>query len=75
MTKLLDQAVEAVRALPPEQQDDAARGLLTYVESHASDNRLTGEQIAEVDQGLREADAGNFLTEAETKALFRRLGV
>lgn len=29
MTKLLDQAVDAVRPLPPEEQDDIARTLLS----------------------------------------------
>ncbi len=45
MTKLLDQAIEAVRALPPEQQDDAAIAMLHFANSNAAP-RLTPEQEA-----------------------------
>jgi len=72
MTKLLEEAIEKVRLLPANRQNDAAEILLTVVEqSGVKVPSLTEEQAAEVRSRL-----GNpqYASDEEVAAFFQKAG-
>ena len=72
MTKeQIDEILNRVRTWPTDLQEDAARMLLAM---EASDEplELTPEEIADLEEALAEADRGEFATEEEVQAVFRR---
>lgn len=71
MTKLLEQAIERVRALPDTDQDIAAEVLLEFAEQPAR-SILTDDQLTEVRLARREAEKGQFATPEELADLWRR---
>jgi predicted transcriptional regulator len=75
MTKLLDQGIEAVRALPKDRQDVAGELLLAIAGQDEPSHRLTAEQIEEVKLAIAEADRGEFATDEEMAALWKRCGL
>ncbi len=70
MTKLLEKAIEAVRKLAPERQDEVA-GMILSASSEAP-VELTAEELEAVEAGLADADAGRFATDEEVEALFAK---
>lgn len=70
MTKLLEQAIERVRALPDADQDDAAELLLILAERAVAPERLDAATRDAVREGLEQARRGEFATEEELAALF-----
>ena len=73
MTRLLEMAVEAARQLSPEEQDELARTILEIV--HGADDDvyvLSDEENAAIDEGLAQADRGEFVSDEEVRALFDR---
>jgi hypothetical protein len=75
MTKLLDKALERVRAWPKDRQDDAARLLLAMDQRDAEPYRLTPEERAEIDSALGEVERGELASQDEVTALFKRFGL
>jgi hypothetical protein len=75
MTKLLDKALERVRAWSKDRQDDAARLLLAMDRRDAEPYKLTPEERAEIDAALKEAERGELASEEEVAALFQRFGL
>ena len=70
MAKLLDKAISKLRALPQERQDELAEVILDLAdEAHYT---LTAAQIAEVKAAMDEADRGDFATESELAALWKK---
>lgn len=74
MTKLLDRAIQEIRKLPPERQDDAAAILLTLAEQGEAKFELTPEQRKNLDESIEQADAGRFVDEEEIEALYKKYG-
>jgi hypothetical protein len=72
MTKLLEKALEAVRRLSPEEQDDVARALLQLVGESGEAEAVPPEHLSAVLEGLAQARRGDFASEAEVEAAFRR---
>lgn len=72
MTKLLEKALEAVRALPPEVQDEIARAILQLAEGDAEPEPVRPEHLPAVLDGLTQARRGQFASDAEIKAAFQR---
>jgi hypothetical protein len=70
MIKLLEQAVEKVRALPLEMQDQAARILLAYAGDEEPILALTHEEEADLMEAQAEMQRGEFASEAEVEAVF-----
>ena len=68
MTRLLEQAVETVSALPDDVQDDLARILLQFAGVEQPPYMLTPEEEAEIDASLGEAERGEFATDEEVRA-------
>jgi predicted transcriptional regulator len=75
MTRLLEQAVEAVSALPDEAQDDLARILLQLAGVDQPPYELTREEAADLDASLVEAARGEFATDEEVCAIWARRGL
>jgi DNA-binding TFAR19-related protein (PDSD5 family) len=71
MTKLIDKALAAVRALPPESQDEIARTMLALAGAEAVPEPISEEDLVAVLEGLAQADRGEFANEEEVAAAFR----
>jgi hypothetical protein len=72
MTKLLEQAIKAVRRLPPDSQDDIARGILHLAGSEGEVEPIDPAHLAAVLDGLAQAKRREFATDDEVEAAFRR---
>ncbi len=72
MTKLLEQALEAVRRLPPESQDDIARAMLHLAKGEAASEAVDPAHLAAILEGLAQAERREFASDAAVEAAFRR---
>jgi hypothetical protein len=72
MTKLLERAVEAVRQLAPEAQDEIARAMLQPAGDDGEPGSVDPADLPAVLEGLAQADRREFATDAEVEAAFRR---
>jgi hypothetical protein len=72
MTKLLEQAIEKVKALPEPDQDIAAEFLLGFADPEGQKYRLTAEQLREVELAKQEAQSDRFATPAQMDEMWRR---
>lgn len=73
MTKLLDQAVQALRVLPPEDQDDYARLILQLaMAEYESPTTLTPEERAAIANSKAAAKRGEFATDDEVRAIWAK---
>ena len=75
MTRLLQQAVETVSALPDDTQDELARILLQLAGVEQPRYELTLEEEADMDASLAEADRGEFATDEEVRAMWAKHGL
>jgi hypothetical protein len=75
MTRLLEQAVETVSALPDETQDELARILLQLAGVEQPPYELTPEESADLDASLAEAERGEFATDEEVRAMWAKHGL
>jgi DNA-binding TFAR19-related protein (PDSD5 family) len=72
MTDLLEKAVEVVRRLAPEAQDEIARTMLHLAEDEEDTEPIDPEDLAAVLEALAHADRREFASDAEVEAAFRR---
>jgi hypothetical protein len=72
MTKLLARALEAVRQLPPDSQDEIARAMLSLAGGEGEPEDIDPAHVADVLASLAEARRRKFATEDEVEAAFRR---
>lgn len=72
MTKLLDQAVEAVRQLPANAQDEIARAILDLAAASGEPEPIDAAHLPAVLEGLSQARRREFAAEAAVEAAFRR---
>ena len=70
MIKVLEQAVEKVKALSKERQEYAAELLEQIAEAGDEVYRLSEEERRLVHEGLAELDRGEFATETEVRGVF-----
>jgi hypothetical protein len=75
MTKLLEQAVEAVRSLPAEMQDDLARILLQLAGEDQPVIQLSAKEEASFAESLAQADRGEFATDEHVRAIWAKHGL
>jgi hypothetical protein len=75
MTKLLDQALEAVRSLPPDAQDDIARVLLQLAGSDAEPVALSAEERAAIAKSKAAAGRGEFASDEQVRATWAKHGL
>lgn len=72
MTKLLEKALEAVRQLPPDSQDQIARAMLILTGDEGEPEEVDLADLPAVLEGLAPAKRREFATDAEVEAAFRR---
>lgn len=72
MTKLLQKALEAVRLLPPESQDEIARAMLSMADDTAGPEDIDPAHLQDVLESLAQAKRREFASDAEVEAAFRR---
>jgi hypothetical protein len=76
MTQLLEYAVEALRALPPETQDALARFLLQFAGDHHQPLiQLTPEEEADLAEADAEVARGEFATDEQMRAIWAKHGL
>ena len=71
MTKLFKRGIEAIEALPPDQQDLAGQFLRELAGQWDRRYSLTPEQIEEVKLSLAEADRGEFVSDEEMERIWK----
>ena len=75
MSKLLEDAIEKVRKLPESDQDEAAEMLLSVASRRAEPVQLDAATLAAVKEGREQARRGEFASDEDMAAFFRRHGV
>jgi hypothetical protein len=75
MTKLLDQALEVVRGLPPDTQDDIARILLQLAgDDESTPLELSPQERAAIAASKAAAARDEFATEEQGRAVWAKHG-
>ena len=74
MTRLLDRALEAVRSLPPDAQDDIARIVLQLAGSEEVVS-LSPEEQAAIDSSKAAAARGEFATDDQVRFVWSKRGL
>jgi hypothetical protein len=75
MTKILEQAFEAARGLPPAMQDEMGRVLLALVGDTRAAIGLSADDAASFDESLAQAERGEFATDEEIRAIWAKHGL
>jgi hypothetical protein len=76
MTKLLDEAVEAVRRLPSDDQDDIARAIMQLAGSDLPvPVVLSSDEREAIARSKAAADRGEFATEEQVRAVWAKHGL
>jgi hypothetical protein len=76
MTKLLERALDVVRDLPEEAQDDIAHVVLRLVGADDDESiPLTPEEAAAIRASKAEAVRGDFATDDEVRAVWAKHGL
>ncbi|HLH48141.1 MAG TPA: hypothetical protein VKV96_02265 [Roseiarcus sp.] len=72
MSKLLDKAFDAVRRLPPANQDEIARAMLSLARADGESEDIDPDHLSDVLEGLAQARRREFATDGEVAAAFAR---
>ena len=72
MTKLFERALEAVRRLPPDAQDEIARAMLQLAATDGEPEEIDAAHLPAVLEGLAQAKRREFASDADVEAAFRR---
>jgi hypothetical protein len=75
MTKLLDQAFDAVRGLPPDAQDDIARVVLQLACDDAEPVTLSSDERAAISVSKAAAARGEFATDEQVRSVWTKHGL
>ena len=70
MTKLMEKAIQALRGLPADRQDEIAEAMLAVAQTPAVE--YSAAQLAAIDEGIADADAGRFAPDEDVRRLFAR---
>jgi len=72
MTKLLEKALEAVRRLPPDSQNEIALAMLTLSGNEGEPEEVHPTHLPAVLEGLAQAKRREFAADSEIEKAFRR---
>jgi predicted transcriptional regulator len=75
MNKALAEIIERIPEWPPEAQEEAVRALSEIEASGEGVYELSPEEEADIAVGLAQAERGEFLTDEEVRALYKRHGL
>ena len=71
---MIDALIERVGTWPEELQEEAVRALLALEARRMGAYQLSDDERAAIDEGLAEADRGNFVSNEDVAAFFKRHG-
>jgi predicted transcriptional regulator len=71
MTDLMEKALAAISRWPAARQDEAAE-LLLVLDRLGDTYAASADELAAIDEGLAQAERGEFATDAEIEAAFAR---
>jgi hypothetical protein len=74
MTKLFEEGIEAVRGLPPDQQDLAGELLLTLA-AKTPQSELSAAQIEDLRVAIAQADRGEFASDEQVADTWKKFGL
>ncbi len=74
MNQLLKRAMDAVERLPDHEQAEIARMMLYLAGESDTPEDIEAANLDDVIEALSQAKRGEFATEAEVEAVFRRFG-
>jgi hypothetical protein len=75
MTKLLEQAITAARALPEDEQDDIARAIMQLAGAdNAGPVQLSEDERAAIARSKAAATRGEFASDDEVRAVWAKYG-
>ena len=72
MTKLLEKALEAVRRLPPDRQNEIALAMVAPIGNEGEPEEVAAANLPAILEGLAQAKRREFAADAEIEAAFRR---
>ena len=72
MTRLLEQGIEAVKALPADRQDLAGELLLALAGMAEARCQLSPEQIEDLKISMAQADRGEFASDEEMATVWKK---
>ena len=72
MTKLLEKALEVVRRLPPDSQDEIARAILMLSGNEGEPEEVDPAHLPALMAGLAQAERREFASDEDIEAAFRR---
>ena len=72
MTKLLDKAIASIRDMSDDDQDEAAELLFSLASRNRGPIAVDEETRKAIEEGRQQARRGEFATDAEMSAFFRR---
>jgi predicted transcriptional regulator len=75
MTKLLEESVEKLSQLPEGRQDELARMLIDVAADDLHPYQLTNDELAAVEEGLAQAKRGEFASDEQVAAMWKRWGL
>ena len=75
MTELLEHAVEALRSLSPDMQDNLARMVLQVMGEAQPVIRLSPEEDASFEESLAQEERGEFVADDEVEAIWAKHGL
>jgi hypothetical protein len=75
MTKVLEDAIEKVRRLPEDQQAYVAEVLEQIVSAGSDPFTVPEDHRAAILEGLQEAERGEFVSDDEMAALWKKCGL
>jgi predicted transcriptional regulator len=75
MTKLLERAIERVRELPAQDQDALANALLSITGEETTVVHLDDETRAAIEEGLAQAERGEFVPDEVVAEADKRHGI
>jgi hypothetical protein len=76
MTKLLDEAMETVRRLPSDDQDDIARAIMQLAGAeHLAPITLSPEEREAIARSKAAATRGEFATDEQVRAVWAKHGL
>lgn len=75
MTNVLDEAIDALKELPEDQQATVARAILDYASHDDSVYHLTDDERREVRAGIAEIERGEIASDEDVARTYKRMGL
>ncbi len=75
MTKLMDEAIDALRHVPMEHQDELARVVMQIAGVEQPPYRLTAEEETDLAASDAAAERGEFATDEQMRAFWAKFGL